>query len=86
MLPQGLCTLYAIMMAVKNRPGCGDALCTVILAQLYHLAVPEASIYWAAKALFFGENKEIPLKPLALLDLPASLMRYISFSVFCKYL
>ena len=49
------------MMAVKNRPGCGDALCTVILAQLYHLAVPEASIYWAAKALFFGENKEIPL-------------------------
>ena len=32
------------------------------------------------------KNKEIPLKPLALLDLPASLMRYISFSVFCKYL
>ena len=58
MLPQGLCTLVAIIGSIKNREGCGELLVRLVFVLVYPLVVPAGSIYWAAKELFWGENEE----------------------------
>ena len=58
MLPQALCALYEIVWSIKNRKGCGDILEELFIALLYPLVVPALSIYWAARELFWGKDKE----------------------------
>ena len=57
MLPQGLCTLVAIIGSIKNREGCGELLVRLVFVLVYPLVVPAGSIYWAAKELFWGEDE-----------------------------
>ena len=52
LLPQALFTLYAIVMFIKYRAGCGLVLEGLFLALIYPLLVPALSIYCAARELF----------------------------------
>ena len=57
MLPQALCALYVIVGIIKYRPGCGDVLVPLFFALFYPLTVPAVSIYYAARELFWGEDR-----------------------------
>ena len=57
LLPLGLAALYMIVWVIQDKPGCGEALVGVVLALLYPLTVPIASIFLAAKDLFWGKEK-----------------------------
>ena len=56
MLPQALSALF--LKVIKYRDGCRIALLGLFLTLLYPLYVPAASIYWAARELFLGEDRE----------------------------
>ena len=74
MLPSVLCALVMIVWSIKDRTrfvhvfnlslitkhrsGCGDVLLLLFLALLYPLTVPALSIYYAARELFWGEDRE----------------------------
>ena len=59
MLPQALCALVVgVAVSIKYRDVCGVVLLSLFFALLYPLYVPALSIIWAAKELFWGEDRE----------------------------
>ena len=76
-----LCTLYFIVEIIKYRPGCGDVLLSLFLALLYPLTVPALSIYFAARQLFWGKDKEDELDTLKVVRLFEHLGENCLFSV-----
>ena len=57
-LPGVLCALVMIVESIKDWDGCGDFLWGLFAALVYPLWVPATSIYFAARELFWGEDKE----------------------------
>merc|ERR1711879_547754 len=57
LLPQALCALAGIVISMKDRLGCGDALLGVFTSLLYPLYVPAMSIYYSGKLLLGGEDE-----------------------------
>ena len=51
------------------------------LALLYPLTVPAVSIYWAAKELFLGEDKEENLTVMKALKMFEHLGQYFLFNI-----
>ena len=45
-------------MSIKYRDVCGVAPLSLFFGLLYPLYVPALSIYWAARELFWGEDRE----------------------------
>ena len=57
-MPQALCALLLIVVSIIDWPGCGTVLVMLFYALVYPLIVPAGSIYWAARELFWGEERE----------------------------
>ena len=81
MLPQALFALFVIVRNIKNRDGCRDALKVLFGALLYPLVVPALSIYWAARELFLGEDKEGDLGWMKAMKMFEHLGQYFLFSI-----
>ena len=65
MLPQALCALVVgVAVSIKYRDVCGVAPLSLFFGLLYPLYVPALSIYWAARELFWGEDKEKDLSDM----------------------
>ena len=63
-MPQALCALLVIVVIINDWKGCGVALLSLVFALLYPLTVPAVSIYYAARELFWGEDREKDLTPM----------------------
>ena len=57
LMPQALCALLLIVVSIIDWPGCGTVLVMLFYALVYPLIVPAGSIYWAARELFWGEDR-----------------------------
>ena len=68
-------------MTITDWTGCGDALMRVFIALLYPLGVPALSIYYAARELFWGKDKEEDLNEMKGLKMFEHLGQYFLFSI-----
>ena len=58
LLPPGLVVSYVILWSIKEKPECGFALWLMFLSLLYPLYVPAQSIFYAARELFWGKDRQ----------------------------
>ena len=70
------------MIVIKERKGSGAALLRLVFVALFYpLFVPIASIYLAAKELFWGKDRENDLTVMKGLKLFEQLGQYFLFSI-----
>ena len=70
-----------IVWSIKDRDSCGEALLLWFTALFYSLWVPAVSIHWAARELFWGQDKDSRLTKMKQLKMCEHLGEYLLFSI-----